>query len=104
LPIRRSEHRTPGNERGPKQRPSGPTRSCAAGKFDIFPERRLQHFAAKSVADDALVLTEIYEAATSEDTKPRQRTTRLVSRRLANWHGPDSSVGKAITEAGAAAH
>jgi len=64
-----------------------------------------------------IVLTNVFDAVVSTDPKTEQRTTRLMSRRLRDWHGPldmaipsdkiqfsetigpDSNVGKAITAA-----
>ncbi len=74
----------------------------------------------KAVAHGAIVLTDVFEAVTSTDPKTEQKTTRLVARHSADWHGPldmtiptdkllfietigpDSGVGKAIE--GAAQH
>jgi hypothetical protein len=42
----------------------------------------------QAVGHGGIVLSDVYEAVTTTDPKTEQRTTRLVSRRQANWHGP----------------
>jgi small nuclear ribonucleoprotein (snRNP)-like protein len=42
----------------------------------------------KSVEHGAVVLTDVFDAVTTTDPKTEQRTTRLVSRQAADWHGP----------------
>src|SRR5258708_7036933 len=42
----------------------------------------------KSVERTGIVLTGVYYALTTTDPQTQQRTTKLVSRQAADWHGP----------------
>jgi len=75
------------------------------------------YFGRLKSAEGSIVLTDVYEAIANTDPETKQRITRLVSRRKADWHGPldmtipfaqvlfmesigpDSTVGKAIANA-----
>jgi hypothetical protein len=42
----------------------------------------------QSVEHGTVVLSGVFDAVTTTDPKTEQRTTKLVSRRAADWHGP----------------
>lgn len=42
----------------------------------------------KSADASGIVLTGVFDAVTTTDAKTGQRSTRLVSRQAADWHGP----------------
>lgn len=42
----------------------------------------------QSVEHGTIVLTGVFDAVSTTDPKTQQRTTKLVSRQAADWHGP----------------
>lgn len=72
--------------RGPEGfRPAGPVGSLQTVTLS---NGQVYFGRLQSVEHGTIVLTGVFDAVTTTDPKTEQRTTKLVSRRAADWHGP----------------